>query len=64
MTNFTRIITGLLLGTAGFFEIPYDPAAGCSALFVSGILLISGMEKLWSLKCAPGASRAVSLQPR
>lgn len=64
MTTFTRIIIGLFLGAAGFFEIPYNPGAGCGALFVSGLLILAGMEELWSEKDSGEESSSMSVQLR
>ncbi len=52
MLAIIEIVTGLVLGCIGFFEIPNNPASASSALFVSGLLLIAGVDGLGNKKAA------------
>ncbi len=45
MREFIQIGLGLLLGTAGFYKICEQPVQGICALFLAGLLVLTGFEK-------------------
>lgn len=50
-----EIVTGLFLGCMGFLQIPDNPVSGSSALFISGLLLLSGIDGFTSRKEVAGS---------
>ena len=55
MTGVIQIVSGLVIGGAGFYQIAVHPVQGISALFLAGFLVMIGFEK----KLA-GRSREIS----
>ena len=45
MTGIIQIVSGLLIGAAGFHQISENPVQGMCALFLAGFLLMTGFEK-------------------
>lgn len=45
MTGIIQIISGIVIGGAGFHQIGMHPVQGACALFLAGFLIIIGFEK-------------------
>jgi len=45
MRGIIQIVTGLVVGGAGFLQIAVHPIQGICALFLAGFLMITGFEK-------------------
>jgi hypothetical protein len=46
MTGIIRIVSGLVIGGAGFHQIAMHPMQGACALFLAGFLVMIGFERL------------------
>ena len=45
MNGIIKIVSGLVIGLAGFHQIAQHPVQGISALFLAGFLVMIGFEK-------------------
>ena len=45
MNGIIQIVSGLVLGGAGFYQISVHPIQGICALFLAGFLIMIGFEK-------------------
>ena len=45
MSGIIQIVSGLVIGLAGFHQIAEHPVQGISALFLAGFLIMIGFEK-------------------
>jgi hypothetical protein len=45
MSGIIQIVSGLVVGCAGFHQIAEHPIQGVSALFLAGFLVMIGFEK-------------------
>ncbi|SPF49084.1 hypothetical protein SBDP1_780002 [Syntrophobacter sp. SbD1] len=45
MNGIIQIVSGLVIGGAGFHQISVDPIQGACALFLAGFLVMIGFEK-------------------
>lgn len=45
MLTLFEIVSGLVIGAAGFARLADDPLQGCWALLLAGFLLMTGVEK-------------------
>lgn len=46
MTGIIQIVSGLVIGGAGFHQIAVHPMQGACALFLAGFLVMLGFERL------------------
>jgi hypothetical protein len=42
-----KFLLGLLFALLGIYFVAENPLAGCSALFVGGVLILSGLNRLY-----------------
>jgi hypothetical protein len=45
MAGMIRIISGIVIGGAGFYQIGAHPVQGVCALFLAGFLIIIGLDQ-------------------
>ncbi len=45
MTGIIQIVSGFIIGGAGFHQISESPIQGMCALFLAGFLIMTGLEK-------------------
>ncbi|GLI34205.1 hypothetical protein [Desulforhabdus amnigena] len=50
MITSLQILLGLSMGFMGFNLIGENPIPGCSAIFVAGVLILAGIDRLSQLK--------------
>jgi hypothetical protein len=46
MTAVLQILTGLVAGVTGIFQIPRNPYAGFAAAACAGVLILEGLNRL------------------